>query len=86
MKEQLIKIGKNEYCFIDEEGYEFPIELERIPYTDDEAFVETFDLDLKDVKDPVIRLEIEGLENAYENSKYDCMDWDYVNDEIEKDD
>lgn len=86
MKEQLIKIGKNEYCFIDEEGCEFPIELERIPYTDDEAFVETFDLDLKDVKDPVIRLEIEGLENAYENSKYDCMDWDYVNDEIEKDD
>ena len=86
MKEQLIKIGRNEYCFIDEDGNEFPIELERIPYTDDEAFVETFSLDLDDVKDPVIRLEIEGLENAYESSKYDCMDWDYINDEMEKDD
>lgn len=85
MKEILKKVHKNQYLFIDANGQEWDITLERIPYMDDSCWVDTA-LDLDTIEDPVIKMQIEGLDSCYESSEYDCADWDFVNDEIERDD
>lgn len=85
MKETLKKVHRNQYLFTDANGQEWDITLERIPYTDDDCWVDTA-LDLDTIEDPVIKMQIEGLDSCYESSEYDCADWDLVNDEIEKDD
>lgn len=85
MKERLVKDGKNHYCFYDVNGEEWEIELERITYCDEDCFVET-ELDFDTVQDPSIRMELEALEHSYESDRYDCSDWDYVLDKINRND
>lgn len=85
MKETLKKEGTNQYLFTDVNGQDWDITLIRIPYADCECWVETA-LDLDTIEDPVIKMQIEGLDSCYESSEFDCADWDYVEDKIERDD
>lgn len=84
MKETLKKEGTNYYIFSDTNGQDWDITLVRIPYTE-ECWVET-ELDLDTIEDPVIKMQIKGLDSCYESSELDCADWDFVEDKIKRDD
>lgn len=85
-KERLKRVSKNLYIFTDRYGEDHEIQLERIPYTDNDCFVELYDLDIDDIEDPVIKMQIDSLDNQYEESPFDCADWDLLNDKMEEDD